>query len=1151
MRVEYLKRNFMRCKPRPRCVALLTAYLALCASPAWAQRELKVIPDPDPELERRSFQMGEGLEVNLYAADPLLAKPIHINFDAQGRLWVASSEVYPHVKPGEVANDKILVLEDADRDGKADKTTIFAGGLLIPTGVVPGDGGAYVANSTELLHLKDTDGDGQADSRRVMLSGFGTEDTHHIIHTFRWGPDGMMYFNQSIYIHSHIETPHGVRRLNSGGIWQFRPETMQLEVFARGLCNPWGHVFDRWGQSFATDGAGGEGINYVFPGATMFTYAGATKILKGLNPGSPKHCGLEVVSGSHFPDDWQGNMITNDFRAHRVCRFVLSESGAGYVSRQQSEIIKTTHGAFRPIDAKIGPDGALYIADWYNPIIQHGEVDFRDERRDHTHGRIWRVTFKGRSLAERPQIVGASIDALLEMLRAPEEFTRLNAKLELKSRGNAPIDKLGLWVKALDPADPQFEHLRLEGLWTYQTLDVVEPQLLATLLRSPDHHVRAAATRVLSAWHARVPQVASLLAVQVEDEHPQVRLEAVRALAALGTAQAAELAMRALDRPVDPFLDHALWLAARDLQPAWLPALQAGQLSFGGNVAHLSYVLQAAGSPGVVGPLMELLKSGKLPADRQQSVLLLIAALGGPPELRVIFDMSVDASTPPVARAALLGALAKATEMRKVQPAGDLAAIATLVDQSDETLRVAAIRAAGLWRVGSLADRLQQLGSAADSSDTVRGAALSALAALGPASEPALTALCKADQPLKVRTSAIGALAALDLKAAAAEALTLLAEPTAGGDPAPMIVALLDRKGGAAALVDVLDGKKLPADSAKLAVRAVRSAAREEPALVAALNAAGGVAGGVQKLSPQEMTQLIEDVASQGNAQRGEAIFRRAETTCLKCHAIAGAGGRVGPDLVSIGASAQVDYLIDSILQPSAKIKENYHSLTVVVDGRITSGVKVRETDKELVLRDVEDREISLPLDAIEERVEAGSLMPVGLADNLTRAELVDLVKFLSELGKVGPYAVSNARVARRWQAFQFMPQQAGKAFEIDMSDLDRGERWQSVYSQVSGNLPLASIPPTHAGEVGGPRVVRCMVDVATPGKIGLLVAGPVTQAWLDRAPLKGVDQQQLELTAGLHTITLLVGGASLDDVRLELIDVPGSPAQVQLVGGK
>ena len=190
------------------CFAL--AALLVVIAPARAQRDAK-IPDPDPELERKTLQLPPGYEINLFAADPLLAKPIQMNFDAAGRLWVASSEVYPQIKPGQKANDKIIVLEDTKGVGKADKVTVFADGLLIPTGIEPGDGGVYVADSTDILHLKDTKGTGKADQRRVILSGFGTEDTHHIIHTFRWGPDGMLYFNQSVYIHSHVETL-GVRR---------------------------------------------------------------------------------------------------------------------------------------------------------------------------------------------------------------------------------------------------------------------------------------------------------------------------------------------------------------------------------------------------------------------------------------------------------------------------------------------------------------------------------------------------------------------------------------------------------------------------------------------------------------------------------------------------------------------------------------------------------------------------------------------------------------------------------------------------------------------------------------------------------------------------------------------------------------------------
>src|SRR5258708_23935428 len=238
----------------------------LLPSTLFAQSGAK-IPDPDPEIERKSFIVADGFEVNLFAADPLLAKPIQMNFDPQGRLWVASSEIYPHIKPGEKANDKIIILEDTKGTGKADKVTVFADGLLIPTGIEPGDDGAYVANSTELLHLTASKPGGMADRTRVVLSGFGTEDTHHILHTLRWGPDGMLYFNQSIYIHSHIETPYGVRRLNGGGVWQYRPETERLEDFTRGWWNPGGHHFERYGQCYLTDGAGRLGVAHIVPGA--------------------------------------------------------------------------------------------------------------------------------------------------------------------------------------------------------------------------------------------------------------------------------------------------------------------------------------------------------------------------------------------------------------------------------------------------------------------------------------------------------------------------------------------------------------------------------------------------------------------------------------------------------------------------------------------------------------------------------------------------------------------------------------------------------------------------------------------------------------------------------------------------------------------
>ncbi len=848
--------------------------------------------------------MADGFEVNLFAADPLLAKPIQISFDADGRLWVASSETYPQVKPGQQADDKILVLEDADGDGQADKTTIFARGLLIPTGIEPGDGGVYVANSTELIFLKDTDADGQADWYRVMLSGFGTEDTHHIFHGLRWGPDGRLYFIQSRYIHSHIETPWGVRRLMGSGIWQFRPETVKLDVFARGMYNPWGHAFDRWGQSFATDGAGGEGINYVFPGATLVDTIGGGRILAGLNPGSPKECGLEFVDGRHLPDAWQGSLITNDFRAHRVCRYVLTDDGSGFAAREQPDLIRSNHVAFRPVDVKQGPDGAIYIADWYNPIIQHGEVDFRDPRRDHTHGRIWRVTAKGRPLAPRPQLSSATPTELLAALESPESWTRQFARRVLKERGESVVPDLSVWLAALDAGKPNHDHHLVEGLWTYQALGVVEPALLSRVLAAKDPNARAAAVRVLGEWHEQIPDPLSLLEARVADENPRVRLEAVVALTRLGTAKAVQVALRALDKPTDQFLDHAIYLAAHNLPDVWLPALDQGQIDFGGNPSHLAFALEAVESAAAVMPLAGLVRSGKLPADHIFGALASLMRFGGPAEMSLVFDQAIAAKSDPRLCSELLAGLVKTTRERKVRPEGDLGRLGPLLSAADQNLQTAAAQAAGVWQIESLRPRLLELASAGQTPDAVRQAAFDGLAALGgPASRDALVGLAGADHPIPARVAAIASLVSIDVDQAAALATGLLVHPPDGLDLGPLLTALLARKQGPAALTVALKGQTIPSDTAKLALREVRDSGLSDADLIAALQTAGGLNAGPVKLSPEEMQTWVAQVAAEGDAARGEAIFRRAE--CLKCHAIAGAGGRVGPDLVSIGTSAR------------------------------------------------------------------------------------------------------------------------------------------------------------------------------------------------------------------------------------------------------
>jgi putative heme-binding domain-containing protein len=1128
------------------------------SSSVFAQRDAKV-PDPNPEIERKALQVADGFEVNLFAADPLLAKPIQMNFDSAGRLWVACSESYPQIKPGQKANDKIIVLEDSDGDGKADKTIVFADGLLIPTGLEPGDGGVYVGVSTDLLHLSRPDGDKGPLRRRVILSGFGTEDTHHMVHTLRWGHDGMLYFNQSIYIHSHIETPYGPRRLGGGGVWQFRPETRRLEVFARGWWNPWGHHFDRWGQSFVTDGAGTEGVNPVIVGASYTAAPGATRLLQGLNPGHPKYCGCEIISGRHLPEDWRGSLISNDFRGHRVCRFTLAPEGSSYSATLQADLIRSNHPAFRPVDVKMGPDGAIYIADWYNPIIQHGEVDFRDPRRDVSHGRIWRITAKGRPLVPRPQLVNAKTADLLEALKAPEGWTRHHARLVLKERGASVLAQLKAWTAKLDGNKPEQEPLLLETLWTYQALDVPEAKLLARLLEASEYRIRAAAVRVVSAWHERLTDALAMLKPRVTDEHPQVRLEALRALGQIPDVHAAELALQALSKPMDKYLEYGLWLTLRELEPQWLPALQAGRFR-PSDSRQLSFALQTADSREALRPLVELVRSGKA-GTREIDILAVIATLGGPQELALLLDRVMAGSSRQIGqRIRLLEALEQAARQRNVRPSGDLTRLLPLLEEDNEGLQTVAARLLGLWGLEAARPQLLDLVRADKTSDAVRQAAIEGLAALGGKSSiEALKKLVDEDGSTARRRLGLIALVRLDAKAAAGRAVSFLSHLQNGIEAAGVFEAFLQQKGGAAKLAAALRDQKLPADLARLGLRAVRSTGRPDEGLVEALTKAGNLTFGARVLSPKELQAMVADVARLGDPARGEAVFRRRDQQCLKCHAIGGAGGQVGPDLSSIGASAPVDYLIDSLLQPNKAIKENYHSLLVTTTkGQQFTGIKVRETKTELVLRDAEDRELAIPIKDLDEQSPGGSLMPDGLTETLTQGELLDLVRFLSELGKVGPYAIGQERVVRRWQAleptreaYRFL--HLGGGLATPAKD-ERGLQWNPLYSTVAGVLPLADPPSFSMGkDKHAFSLLRCQVDVTTVGPF--LVRFNSTKGlklWVDQNPTTVKEALEVNLPVGTHTLTFVIDrDERREGLRCEVVDKASSSAKVRVIGGK
>ncbi|QGJ70576.1 L-sorbosone dehydrogenase [Planctomycetales bacterium 10988] len=1138
-------------------------------SAALAQRDLEAIPSTDPQDAVDAFEIAPGWEVNLFADETMLNKPTQINFDEAGRLWIACSSTYPQIIPGEEAADQIVVVEDTDGDGKADKHTVFADKLLIPTGIVP-DGlyAAYVANSTELLYFEDTDHDGKADRREVVLSGFGTEDTHHLIHTFRWGPIGRLYFNQSVYIHSHVETLYGVRRLNAGGVWQFEPNSQRLEVFARGMWNAWGHVFDDYGQSFATDGAGSEGIHFVFPGATFDATVNEGRRMYGLNTGHPKYCGLEVVGGSHLPEDWQGNLVTNDFRANRVCRFRLRPQGAGFAALQQEDLMRSSHVAFRPIDVQQGPDGAIYVADWYSPIIQHGEVDFRDPRRDKIRGRIWRLTYADRETVKNPNLPELSTADLVARLSSDEPWERKMAKRALVARPQEEVKSaLQTAYEQLASIEQVTDRQKLELAWTAASQRLLTNAQIEELMACKDGRVRAAAVRLLGDRAGAEPDfVLQQLTSAVEDPFARVRLEAVRALALIERPQSLDVALNALDHPMDEFLDYALWLTCKQLAPLWLPEKSSESWEKPStDPVHLEYALLAIAQPESVGPILALLDSGKVPAERQGKLLEMVAEVGNPEQLQRVFDRLIDSDDQEATKLLMAEALQTAAKQRKVKPQQKLENLKTFFGSDQpESLRGVAMQLAGVWKVKPLAESLEEVALDDSESLSIRQAAIEAIAQFkGQQAVKLFKELTKSETPAEVRQAALIAWTKMAPPQAGDAAVAYLQEVSLDEiDPYPLFQAFLQSQGGAFAIKQALEKaarQETPAispDIAKVGLRAIQASGRPFEVVEQAIVKAGGLESLKKDWTPEAMQEIVRMVAESGDPQRGEAIYRRAELNCMQCHAIGGAGGKVGPDISGIGGSAQVDYLVESLVLPNSKIKENFHSVVVLTDeGQVLTGIQVQKDDEILTLRNAENKEIEIPLDSIDESMPGRSLMPEGLVDKLTEREITDLVAFLAALGKQEAFRVEPQPYVRSWQKLKA---DADAKFVLRRTRHATAAQdhpqmtWLSTFSKVDGSLPLEELGTLEPRRETPPTsFARFFFETQNPGKIDLTLEDPTgLLLYLDGYPLQPQGENvTLDCEPGVHQITVEINQAERSsDLRILFRDSAEQPAGAKLM---
>jgi len=537
---------------------------------------------------------------------------------------------------------------------------------------------------------------------------------------------------------------------------------------------------------------------------------------------------------------------------------------------------------------------------------------------------------------------------------------------------------------------------------------------------------------------------------------------------------------------------------------------------------------EATAKNPTVAPMIKLIDSGRLPEARIPTVLELICKRGDAEDLQFVFDRAVaENGFNKANRLAALNLLVQTTDDRNIKPAGDLTRLEGLLKQAtasnDLPLQKKVIELVGLWKIEGLAAELAAtLNNGAPPQLT--GVIIGTLAELkGEESVRLIQDLTQSDQPKRLRRDAIIALAGLDLPAAADAAGSYIADATTKDNFDALLKPFLARQQGAELLGKAVADREINADVAKLVLRSMLTAGKNEAALADPLSEAAGLSQSMEPMTKEQLQELAAEVAEHGDAARGEQVFRREELNCYKCHAIGKAGANIGPDLSAIGGSSPIDYLVNSLLLPSQAIKEAYKTALILdIDGLSHTGIVVDRDADRVILRDAQGNEVTIAEEDIEFEKEGDSLMPSGLTKFLTHQEFVDLVRYLSALGKDEGYTMTAEPTVYRWRVYQRPP---GKT-TVSNADDDTirnmlfeyaPERWLPFYSFASGELPIAEAKQT----AKNPMVfayAELSVTVAGNIKLQTNERSGVT-AWLDNERLATDDWQSVRVEEGMHRL--------------------------------
>lgn len=993
-------------------VLLVTSVLV---SGGYAQQVSLIAPtEPLTAIEQQQkFHLPSGFEIQLVATEPDIAKPMNIRFDHRGRLFVTDSLEYPFPAADDgPKRDAVHRLEDFDENGRATTITKVVDGLNIPIGLLPVGDSVIYHTIPQLDISRDTDGDGVYDEQEMLYGTIESRDTHGMCNSLNRWLDGWIYACHGFANTSTVQGSDGQAiTMNSGNTWRMQPDGSHCEYWTHGQVNPFGMCWDPLGNQYTSD-CHTKPIYMLLRGAWYPSF-GKPHDGMGFGPGMIKHlhgstgiAGIVYYSANHFPRSYRDTVFIGNPVTGRVNRDHFDIHGSTYEAIEEPDFISCDDPWFRPVDLQLGPDGALYIADFYNRIIGHYEVPLTHPGRDRHRGRIWRVVYTGNDddahpLQPLPILPLASTEQLIEMLDNPNLARRTMATHEL-------VDRVG--QSAIRPAtaivENGTENQRTHGMWVLYRLDSLYDALIDRLASDPSRMVRTHLMKVLGereAWDS-VNHMADLAISRLEDEDAFVRRAAADALGRHPNLRQVEPLLKLWQSTDanDTHLIHVTRMAVRDTMqlPGAFDELSEMITSNGAYADHIADVSEGIPTERSAQFLLQYLTTSGLEGRDLERLLYHAARYIAEDQVPSIYGYAeIHQSADVRTQQTVLESLHRAAHSR----GGTLPATATewavtlaskLLDSERALEKRHGIALSRELKLAGVYDQLALLAISPDHAELRVDAIDACIANDAGRTVPMLgNILGNGNETIDIRqkaASALGGVGSPDAREVLIQVLPSAPERLA----VEIATALASNRDGAEALLTAIETGKA---TARLL---------QEKAIVDRLRGSGAESLDARRETLTASLPHADERLAMLVNQRREG-FQAAETDlaaghqvflkhCTACHRIGAEGNKIGPELDGVGQRG-LERLLEDVLDPSRNVDQAFRSTLISTDeGRVISGLVLREEGQVLVLADNQGKEVRVELDSIDEKsVSSLSPMPANVVDIVSEPDFYQLIAYL------------------------------------------------------------------------------------------------------------------------------------------------------------